>query len=169
MGWSQKEFEDLCAKTGVKPEDALKAGKLDLTPEHQAANSLAQSKNSKKRYTDERRAKKGYQTKLGTGNLPIAQPKPHSPLALVSQARTEAKGNGGVDRRIVVRITSYRRRFLDFDNFTGGLKSCVDCLVISGLLPDDGPDTIRLEPIQSKVASKKQERTEICIEYPPDP
>jgi hypothetical protein len=165
MAWTEKEFADLCEKAGVKPEDALKAGKLDLSPEHKASNSLAQSKNVKKRHATTKRIKKGYDTRLALG-IPITEPKPNSPLALEQAARRAPPRDEKPDSRIVVRITSYRRRFLDFDNLVGGLKSCVDCLQLSGLIPDDGYDAIKLEPTQERVIGKNQEKTRIEIEYP---
>ena len=38
---------------------ALKAGKLDLSPEHKASNSAAQSKNAKRKHSQARRIRKG--------------------------------------------------------------------------------------------------------------
>jgi hypothetical protein len=165
MGWTEKQFADLCEKTGVKPEDALKAGKLDLSPEHKASNSAAQSKNAKRKHSEARRIRKGYDTRLALG-IPITKPKHNSPLSLVEAARRKTESNEGVDTRIRVKVTCYRTRCLDDDNSIGGLKSLIDCLQLSGLIPSDGYDTIRLEPVQSKVAHKGQEKTRITIEYP---
>lgn len=90
-----------------------------------------------------------------------AQPEPavcHEPVA-------EAKGENGdsdkVPRR--VRIASYRRRLLDFDNLAGGCKYFCDCCTYSGLIPGDSPEQITLEVSQHKVKTKAEERTEIEV------
>jgi hypothetical protein len=167
MGWTTKQFEDLCEKVGVKPEDALKTGKLDLSPEHQASNSLAQSRNAKKKHSEIRRIKKGYATKLAAGTgVCSKKPKPNSPLALVQAALGADKDTQGNDSRIGIKITAYRLRCLDPDNNTASLKFILDNLQLIGAIPSDGYDAIRLESDQSKVASKKQEKTVITIDYP---
>ena len=60
--------------------------------------------------------------------------------------------------RIIVRVKSYRKKLLDFDNLT--VKYFVDGLRYAGLIPDDTPDKITLEVSQEKSA---EERTEIEI------
>jgi hypothetical protein len=63
--------------------------------------------------------------------------------------------------RVVVRVKSCRRKLLDPDNLTGGVKYFVDGLRYAGLIPDDAPDKIILEVSQEKVT--ENERTEIEI------
>jgi hypothetical protein len=171
MGWTEKQFADLCEKAGVKPEDALKTGRLDLSPEHKAAISKSMSDKSKRRHVNERRAKKGYATKLGTGvGICSKKPKPNSPYALVETARRTAKNPESAHPRIGVKITAYRLRYLDPDNNTASFKFILDCLQLCGAIPGDSWEQIKLESAQSKVSSRHQEKTVITIEYPdPDP
>ncbi len=62
---------------------------------------------------------------------------------------------------IVVRITSYRRKLLDFDNLVGGTKYLLDGLRFAKLIPDDSPDQIELQVSQVKVGNETEEKTEI--------
>jgi hypothetical protein len=165
MGWSEKQFADLCEKAGVKPEDAFKTGRLDLSPEHKASIHKGLSEAAKKKHANEKRVKKGYETRIRRG-VCITQPKPNSPLTLVEAARREVESDEGPDTRIRVCIEGSRRRCMDADNFTGGLKSFVDALQLSGLIPSDSWTDIKLEPTQKKVSSWQQERTRVTIEYP---
>lgn len=91
-----------------------------------------------------------------------AKPKP-----VVCDEPVAAKaGEGSYAARLprrIVRIFSYRRRLLDFDNLTGGCKYFLDCCRYAQLIPDDRPEDITLEVRQEKVASKAEERTEIEI------
>lgn len=68
-----------------------------------------------------------------------------------------------LSHRIVVSITSFRRRLLDPDNCTGGAKHFIDGLRHAGLIPDDRPQDIELKVSQVKVKTKELERTEIEI------
>lgn len=97
--------------------------------------------------------------KVNSAGLQSPQPEQvvcHEPLA-------KAPRTAQSPSRYVVRITGYRVRLLDPDNFAGGCKYCVDTLRYAKLIPDDTPECIRLETEQVKVASKAEERTEIEI------
>ncbi len=65
--------------------------------------------------------------------------------------------------RHVVRITSFRRKLLDPDNLSGGVKYFLDGVRLAGFVPDDSPDKIILEVAQQKVAQIDEERTEIEV------
>ena len=93
------------------------------------------------------------------------KPKPFvCPQPLATQ-KGEASDTASVPRRIV-RIASFRRRLLDFDNLAGGCKYFLDCCKYAQLIPDDRPQDIILEVRQEKVNTKQEERTEIEIELP---
>lgn len=68
--------------------------------------------------------------------------------------------------RVSVRFIGYRVRPLDPDNFAGSVKDCLDFLRHAGLIPGDEPWRIKLETEQEKVASFKEERTEIVLTWP---
>lgn len=87
-----------------------------------------------------------------------AQSKP----AIRDESLAEGKREAPRAPRIVVRIKSCRTRLLDPDNLCA--KSIVDGLRYSGLIPGDRAQDIELAVCQEK-CSKKDERTEITIEY----
>ena len=84
-------------------------------------------------------------------------PAVHEPLG-------KKKGKGSHPSRLLVRITSFRRRLCDPDNLVG--KYFVDCLRYAGILSDDTEAEIDFRIAQKKV-EKGSERTEIEIEYLP--
>lgn len=94
-----------------------------------------------------------------------SRPKPEQAVRheSVAEKAGEASHPKSIPRR-VVRITSYRRRLLDFDNLAGGCKYFLDCCKYAQLIPDDRPEDIILEVSQVKVRTKTEERTEITIE-----
>lgn len=63
--------------------------------------------------------------------------------------------------RVRVRITGYRCRPLDPDNFAGGCKDCIDGLRHAGLLHGDETWNIILETEQVKVNHKNEQKTVI--------
>lgn len=87
-----------------------------------------------------------------------AKPKP----AVRKEPLGEETGKAGDTSRVLVRITSFRRRLLDPDNLCP--KYFIDCLRYAEIIPDDRAEDIRLEVSQVKVKSKSDERTEIEIE-----
>jgi hypothetical protein len=91
-------------------------------------------------------------------------PKPEQVVCHESVAEKERETSHpeSIPRR-VVRITSYRRRLLDFDNLAGGCKYFLDSCKYAGLIPDDGPECITLEVSQVRVKTKAEERTELEI------
>jgi hypothetical protein len=85
----------------------------------------------------------------------VERPACHEPLEAV-QAQAPDTG------RILVRVTSFRRRLLDEDNLAE--KYFVDCCRYAGLLASDAPDKTRIEVRQVKARSKEEEETVIEIE-----
>ena len=86
------------------------------------------------------------------------QPKPavfHAPVEPV-------QGKAFYSGRVLVRITSYRRRLLDPDNLTP--KWFLDSCRYSRIISDDRPEDISLQLGQEKVKNKAEERTEILIQ-----
>ena len=86
--------------------------------------------------------------------------------------RDEAPALGGAvqgeaqsDARVTVRFVGYRVRPLDPDNFAGSVKDLLDGLRHAGLLHGDEPWRIKLETEQVRVASFKEERTEIVLNF----
>lgn len=75
------------------------------------------------------------------------------------------EGKSGHANRLLVRVTSFRRRLLDFDNLIP--KYFVDCLRYCDILSDDTEAEIDLRIAQKKVKAKEEERTEIEIEVIP--
>lgn len=60
----------------------------------------------------------------------------------------------------------YTCRLMDWDNACASFKKCGDALVRAGILADDCPDVVHeFLPQQTKVKTKKEERTEIIIEF----
>lgn len=72
-------------------------------------------------------------------------------------------GKGSPPRRLLVRITSVRRRLLDSDNLIG--KYYVDCLRYCGILLNDTEAEIDFRISQKKARTKDEERTIIEVEY----
>lgn len=88
-------------------------------------------------------------------------PRPKPKRAPVPPLAGCAQGKGGHPGRILVSITSHRRRLLDPDNIV--VKYFVDCLRYSGLLRDDRNEDIELRVSQKKVQTAEEERTEITL------
>jgi hypothetical protein len=93
-------------------------------------------------------------------SCPLQSPQPEQALCDESLAEGEGKKEGA--RRIGVRFNCFRSRLLDPDNLC--VKSLLDGLRYSGLLPGDEPDKIELTVTQEK-CDKKDERTEIQLIY----
>ena len=62
-----------------------------------------------------------------------------------------------------VKVVSYRKRRLDPDNFTGGLKPLIDALKKRYFIYDDHEKYIDLQPEQ--VVDKDNQRTEVIISW----
>lgn len=92
--------------------------------------------------------------------LPNPKPKCEPSPALGTPATREAQGLV----RTLVRITGYRVRPIDPDNFSGGTKNVIDGLRKAGLIPDDDWWRITLQTEQVKVATIKEQKTVIEIE-----
>ncbi len=77
-------------------------------------------------------------------------------------AKSEAeKGNS---ERVLVRITSVRKRLIDEDNLAE--KYHVDCCRYAGLIYADSPDQTKIEVCQRKAAKGEAEHTIIEITAP---
>ena len=162
MGWTKEQFDEFCAKAGVKPEEALKLGQIDMD------RGAKISAGKKKKAALSRSRKKSYETRVERG-ISISQPKPDSTYTLVAKARRDSASDEGADTRTRVCIKGYRVRCIDPDNYTGGLKALIDCLQLCGLIPDDSYAAIHLETSQTHVTTPGQERTVVTIEYPESP
>lgn len=80
---------------------------------------------------------------------------------------SEALPNRQNPKRILVRITSVRKRLLDEDRICEVFL--VDCLRYAGIIPNDSPDVTHIITTQRKVSEGEQEHTLIEIEYPTAP
>lgn len=91
-----------------------------------------------------------------------------TPAELEPVARDAALGTAqvqdGTGARILVRVTSFRRRLLDEDNLCE--KFHTDLCRYAGLIPSDAPGTTKIEVSQEKVGSKEAERVRIEIVKP---
>jgi hypothetical protein len=98
---------------------------------------------------------------------PRANPDSESPRQAPELERDTLNGALGARQvqatatgRFLVRITSVRKRLLDYDNLCE--KYHIDCLRYSGLLPGDGPGQTEIETRQEKAESGSGE--EVIIE-----
>jgi len=66
-------------------------------------------------------------------------------------------------RKMRMNIISYRKSFLDRDNFVGGLKPLIDAIKELRLIYDDSEEFLNLEAEQRIEKKKKNNRTEIII------
>ena len=70
-------------------------------------------------------------------------------------------------RKMKLNIISYRKSFLDRDNFIGGLKVLIDSIKELRLIYDDSPEYLGLEAEQKIEKKRKNQRTEIIISSVP--
>lgn len=98
--------------------------------------------------------------------LQNAKPQPNEKAALGVVAEGKEAGVSGVGSRVKIRITGYRVKPLDPDNFAGSTKDAIDALRCSGLIEGDEWWRITLETEQEKVHSYKEEKTVIEVIYP---
>lgn len=82
-------------------------------------------------------------------------------LAAIYDMQMEVRKMRKPSKRIVA-ITSYRKRRMDPDNFTGGLKQLIDSIKELGLIWDDSPKWLDLRTEQR--LDFHEQRTEIYIE-----
>ncbi len=94
----------------------------------------------------------------------VSHPEPQrvAAPALVSAATRKKESVG----RIAVRFVGFRVRLLDADNHAGSVKHLLDGLREYGVIADDDLKTISLTTEQVKVATFKEERTEIELDLP---
>ena len=86
----------------------------------------------------------------------------HEPLG-ASEVQEESSPS---DSRIQVHVRSFRRRLLDEDNLVSKFHN--DGLRYCGLLPTDAPQYVSIRTTQERVATEKEERTEITLSYEND-
>lgn len=94
--------------------------------------------------------------------LPDTEPQPDKTPALGRPIQGEESSL----ERIVLRVTGYRVRCLDPDNFAASVKDICDGLIASHLLPNDTIWDIRLETEQYRVGTFPEEKTIVEIFYP---
>ena len=92
----------------------------------------------------------GQDTKLESGSV-------HEPLAAAQAQAQDSK-------RVLVRVTSVRKRLLDEDNLCE--KFHIDCCRYAGLVLDDNPAGTKIEVSQRKAQKNEPERTIIEIIRP---
>lgn len=80
-----------------------------------------------------------------------------SPTTAVGQS----KAKRGDSPRLLVRVTSVRRRLIDEDNLCE--KYVLDCCRYAGLIPGDSPSEVRIETRQRKAAKGEDEVTVVEI------
>ena len=100
---------------------------------------------------------RGVQT-AEAGSLRPTDPKPEPPVLNAPLGAEETKGR---DTRRRVTVTSYRVRLLDQDNLC--IKYHIDGLRYAGVIRDDTTEDIEIFVHQQKVATRKEERTEIEV------
>jgi len=66
-------------------------------------------------------------------------------------------------RKMKLNIVSYRKSFLDKDNFIGGLKPLIDAIKELKLIYDDSPEFLDDDYKQKIEKKRKNNRTEIII------
>ncbi len=95
---------------------------------------------------------------------PVAKLEPSSSDGTVGQIQVQEPAT----RKVLVIVTSFRRRLLDEDNLCE--KYHVDCCRYAGLLPSDDPSRTQIQVRQEKVGSKAREfvRIEIINHHEPD-
>jgi hypothetical protein len=69
----------------------------------------------------------------------------------------------GTPRKMNLNIISYRKSFLDKDNFWGGLKPLVDAIKELRLIYDDSKEFLKWDAEQRIEKKRKNQRTEIII------
>lgn len=90
-------------------------------------------------------------------DAPVERHLGHAPLE-ASQVQ------GGATGRVLVRVTSIRRRLADEDGLCE--KYHVDCCRYAGLLRDDSPEQTEIQTRQRKAAKGEEEHTLIEIIQP---
>lgn len=68
-------------------------------------------------------------------------------------------------RKMRLNIVSYRKSFLDKDNFIGGLKPLIDAIKELKLIYDDSPEFLEDKYEQKIEKKRKNQRTEITISH----
>ena len=113
-------------------------------------------KQLEKNIADAKRRKRGREVSLDSSRqVALVEPDSfHAPLGAQKVQRPTGQ-------RVLVRVTSRRRRLLDEDNLCA--KYHIDLCRYAGIIPDDSPDQVKIEVGQVKVSKGQSERTEIEI------
>lgn len=90
---------------------------------------------------------------------PSSRPEPEPAVCNEPVAATQRKESDA--KRILVRVTSFRRRLCDPDNLCP--KYFIDCLRYANLIPNDSDQDIQLTVGQKQVETKEEEKTLIEI------
>jgi len=94
----------------------------------------------------------------GQGPDPIVKPRDRE------RPKRKIPAPVGHPGKYLIRIESRRRRLTDEDNLCP--KYHIDALRYASIIPDDAPDTVKLQITQTKVDSPEEEMTIIEI-FPP--
>lgn len=92
-----------------------------------------------------------------------SEPQPTTKVGPVGKTKGKKGHEQSRGPRHHVRIISRRVRLLDIDNLYGGCKHLIDSLRLSGIIPDDDPESITLEVTQEKIKGYKNEVTEVEV------
>lgn len=162
MSMTREQIEANNAR--VEAEEALYA---KLTPEERRRRMQSKALGKKSPIIMDAFKRLGLITEKPNENptrpeIPNTKPQRDKAPALGQAIQREAKGI----LRTTVRFIGYRVRPLDPDNFAGSVKDCLDGLRHARLIEGDEPWRIILETEQHKVATFKEERTEIEITIP---
>ena len=65
--------------------------------------------------------------------------------------------------KLILSIDRRASRLLDIDNLSGGCKPLIDALRYSRLIPDDDPESVKIEITQTKVAPGEAQGTIVII------
>jgi hypothetical protein len=173
MGWTKEQFIKFCGKAGVKPENAMREGKIDMrSPEikakHHADRVKGANELNKVRKKREAKERKHAISDIVTG-LQNAQRKSDSSMALEQEIRGQNQGMDTSSPRYRIKITGLRVRPIDEDNFCAGCKNLIDGIVASGLVPGDDWKTTAIECAQLRVKTWDDECTLIEIDIPDSP
>ena len=170
MSWTKEQFLKFCEKAGVNPGNALKEGKIDMrSPEikekHRQDRVKGVNKTNIARKRREAKERKDAISHFAAG-IQNAKRESNQSMALEQAVCEQVKGLERASPSFRCKITGYRVRPIDQDNFIAGCKGIIDGIVIAQLLPRDDWKTTALEFEQVKVPDWNDELTMIEIDFP---
>lgn len=173
MGWTKEEFIQFCSKAGVNPANAMVEGKIDMrSPEIKAKHRADRVKGAKElNKVRKKREAKERRDAIGNFTQEVQNPigKSDQAVALEQEIRQQNSKLDSPLRSYRVKITGYRVRPIDSDNFLAGCKGLVDGIVASGIIPRDDWKTTKIEGEQLRVKDWADEETLIEIDIPDCP